>query len=190
MRLNGKTMDAGLWQFITRQSPLHPVHYPKRGRIRLPTRTCRRWIIFNPARQNVPLPLCSGRCVPGIKVIKIMLVITPQLFPLCPIPTNRRYVAVFPEEQKIPGPRQARLPASRHCPAPTGRANIGWRGKVRTRLVKPEPEPAVELNRLEITQGIPVTSNSAQGQSNCSKAATIRSLVLPSHKGGMLPFFH
>src|SRR5690606_34470740 len=70
--LNGQASDRLRGEFIAGAHPLDPIHNAQRRRIRLPARTLARWVLLDPPRYQLLMPVSSLLCPFSIEVVEIV----------------------------------------------------------------------------------------------------------------------
>ncbi len=160
-RLHREAMHALGRQGIASQRPLDPIDDTHRCRIGLPARTASRRILAHPLRHQHYMQRVAQRGILRVEVIEIVQVVAPQLGQRRIIPGAGTQFVGLVEETKAPGIEQARLAPRRELPLPRAGPQRRRRPRIGRRANQAEPQPPVDLDRLQMADRVPVTQAQA-----------------------------
>ena len=179
--LYGQALDALRRERVTTQGPLDPVDDSERRGVRLPPGAARRRILAHPASQQLVMPGGPARRVTGVEVVEVVEMVAPQPAEPGIVPAVFRQLARVVEELEAPRSMHAGGPLGTGHPGARCGVSAGGRGpQIHARTGQPEPDSPVQLDRLQVADGIPV-------QCYAGHAPFTGAPPLPPRRRGSLP---
>src|SRR6185437_721299 len=147
----------------------------------LPPGAARRRILAYPASQQRVMPGSPARGLTGIEVIEVVEMVAPQLAEPGIVPAAFRQLVRLVEELEAAGSTHAGGPLGTGYPRVGCGRPAGGRGpRIHTRTRQPEPDSPVQLDRLQVADGMPI-------QCYAGHASFIEAPPLPPPRPGSPP---